>query len=173
MDISLAPPSLAVPRAARVRTVGDVRLRACRAGEVGTALDLLHAIFPGDATLPDEAEFRATVTRGTRYASVLEADGAVAGCFFLRDQPFRPWTNGAFFGIAVGHRGRGLGDILMGEALAVARRPLFRLLVRESNLAARRIYEAHGCQVVSRRRANYENGEDALVMMRWNGVRLG
>lgn len=67
-------------------------------------------------------------------------------------------------------RRRGIGRRLVAEVLAVARglgaRSVF-LEVRESNVAARRLYETEGFRVVGRRPRYYTRPrEDALVMRR-------
>lgn len=65
-------------------------------------------------------------------------------------------------------RGRGLGTRLLRRFMADAARRGARkvyLEVRESNAAARALYERHGFRVVGRREAYYRSPEeDALVM---------
>jgi ribosomal-protein-alanine N-acetyltransferase len=66
------------------------------------------------------------------------------------------------------HRGRGIGRQLLERSVEVARRRGVRTLyleVRESNTAARALYETHGFQLVGVRRGYYsEPREDACVM---------
>ncbi len=64
-------------------------------------------------------------------------------------------------------RGRGIGKLLMADALDYGRRMGCReviLEVRPSNASALALYAGFGFQVLSRRRAYYATGEDALVM---------
>lgn len=67
-------------------------------------------------------------------------------------------------------RGRGLGSVLLDDALRqAARHGVSRLYleVRESNEAARAMYAARGFDTVGRRRGYYERPrEDALVLVR-------
>jgi [ribosomal protein S18]-alanine N-acetyltransferase len=72
--------------------------------------------------------------------------------------------------LAVSSRSRrqGLGTLLLRHALDLARQAdctVAYLEVRPTNEAALRLYEAHGFEVVRRRKAYYtDTGEDALVM---------
>lgn len=74
--------------------------------------------------------------------------------------------------VAPGQRGQGHARRLLSEladACRAARAPLLWLEVRESNAAARRLYEAWGFEPVGRRKGYYpcaHGREDALVM-RW------
>jgi ribosomal-protein-alanine N-acetyltransferase len=63
-------------------------------------------------------------------------------------------------------RGQGLGGRLLAEGLHRLRRAgdsACFLEVRDSNLAARRLYERAGFALLGRRRAYYANGEDGLL----------
>lgn len=65
------------------------------------------------------------------------------------------------------HRGRGIGAILLAEALQEARAgraEAVTLEVRRSNEAARRLYAAFDFEEVGVRRNYYGRGEDALIM---------
>ncbi|MDH3733183.1 MAG: ribosomal protein S18-alanine N-acetyltransferase [Gemmatimonadota bacterium] len=68
-------------------------------------------------------------------------------------------------------RRRGVGSALVEAALSEAARRASQevyLEVRESNLAARNLYERHGFEVVNRRTGYYSDPvEDALVMRRF------
>lgn len=72
--------------------------------------------------------------------------------------------------VAPGARGRGVGARLLDEALDVARErgvTAVYLEVRDSNAAARALYESRGFEQVGRRRRYYRRPvEDALVMRR-------
>ena len=70
--------------------------------------------------------------------------------------------------VAPGHRRRGVGVAMIGSLLEEARRSgtaLVQLEVRESNAAARRLYQTLGFKEVGRRRGYYcEPPEDALLL---------
>ena len=70
--------------------------------------------------------------------------------------------------VAAEHRRRGIGAALVKSVLEEARRcctPLVQLEVRESNAAARRLYQKLGFQEVGRRRGYYRGpSEDALLL---------
>jgi ribosomal-protein-alanine N-acetyltransferase len=65
------------------------------------------------------------------------------------------------------YRGRGIGSVLLDEAMREARAEgaeAVTLEVRRSNVAARRLYAAFGFEEVGVRRNYYGRGEDALIM---------
>jgi ribosomal-protein-alanine N-acetyltransferase len=102
----------------------------------------------------------------TRTALVVERDGSVAG-FIVGREVEDEWEieNIAVTGAA---RRRGLGSRLVGELLDFARsrggKSVF-LEVRESNRAARSLYEKWAFVEVGRRKMYYQNpAEDALIM---------
>ena len=66
-------------------------------------------------------------------------------------------------------RGQGLGANLLGTALSVCRGQgvgRVKLEVRESNDTARRLYERFGFEPYRRLPRYYDDGEDALVLVR-------
>ncbi len=71
-------------------------------------------------------------------------------------------------GVAPAHRGRGVGHALVERMLALLRERgagVAYLEVRESNSAARRLYESLGFREVARRRRYYRRPvEDAVVL---------
>lgn len=125
---------------------------------------LLAQLFPADPTTPPAQELKALVARRDPYLSVVRAGPQVAGVALLRDQPWRPWTNLAFLGVARGFRGCGIGGALTRHALETAQRPILRLIVREANRVALHVYREQGMVVCGRRTGGRD---DALVMMRW------
>lgn len=65
------------------------------------------------------------------------------------------------------HRGRGVGESLLAELLAVARNSgctRCHLEVRSDNQAALRLYERHGFTPISNREGYYDEKAGALVM---------
>lgn len=114
-----------------------------------------------------ESTFRALMRRPSASLLTAEADGAVVGfavLWFVED-------GGELGDLAVdpGHRGRGIGRTLLDRSIEEARlrgaRTLY-LEVRESNEAARALYETAGFDPVGRRTGYYSGPrEDACVMM--------
>ncbi|WP_380284578.1 GNAT family N-acetyltransferase [Kitasatospora purpeofusca] len=86
-------------------------------------------------------------TFSTRYTSVVEVDGALAGCVTVR-----PHERGGrlleHFYLSPAHQGRGLGTAVLRHVLAEAdaARVAVRLVVVQGS-AARRLYERHGFAV--------------------------
>ncbi len=71
--------------------------------------------------------------------------------------------------VAPGARRAGVATRLLGEAIAQARArgaALAHLEVRASNAAAQAFYARAGFVTAGRRRGHYDDGEDALVMLR-------
>jgi ribosomal-protein-alanine N-acetyltransferase len=116
-------------------------------------------------TLP-QVEAGTRPQRQSRTALVVEQSGNVVG-FIVGRQVEDEWEveNIAVTGTA---RRRGLGSRLVGELLDLARsrggKSVF-LEVRESNRAARSLYEKWAFIEVGRRKTYYQNpAEDALVL---------
>jgi len=139
-------------------------VRAATHGDVDAIVAIERASFsdPWSRTLfadaVDVARMRFEVAEG--------ADGAVAGYLisaFVADM-------GEILNLAVApeHRHAGIGSELLARAIAAAREAgvtSLHLEVRESNAAARALYERYGFRSVGRRRAYYRNpAEDALIL---------
>ena len=73
----------------------------------------------------------------------------------------------ATFAVDAAMRGQGVGDAifngLLAECTSRGAHMVF-LEVRQSNLAAQRLYKRFGFEVVGQRRNYYEDGETALIM---------
>ena len=73
--------------------------------------------------------------------------------------------------VAPEHRRCGVGAALLGALFAESERrgaAVLRLEVRESNLAARRLYEKNGFETVGKRKHYYEQPtEDAILMSKF------
>jgi ribosomal-protein-alanine N-acetyltransferase len=93
------------------------------------------------------------------------ADGTVAGYIC----PMLVLDEGQILNVAVRpeYRGRGIGGLLMEAALnefGNRKASFVALEVRPSNRAAISLYTRCGFVTTGRRKAYYENGEDALLM---------
>ncbi len=94
-------------------------------------------------------------------------DGRVVGymvTWFLRDE-----VHLLNIAVARAHQGKGYARRMLSELIdecVRGGRDLITLEVRESNVSARRLYDAHGFVVVGQRKNYYQNDrEDAVVMM--------
>ncbi len=121
--------------------------RACFPREAYDPLTLLLlVVWPGNVTL------KATTGH--------ELIGFVAG-----DEP---WGEQAAWivtlGVAPQHRRRGIGARLLAECEARLRRPIVRLMVRESNTPAIALYRKLGYEQVRRQTHYYGDGEAGLLM---------
>ena len=123
-----------------------------RAGlsDVSAVAALEHAEFPDGA---DEA----------MLARLWETDG---GVILIADE-------GDIGNVAVApdSRRRGIGAALLKALFAESERrgaAVLQLEVRESNLAARRLYEKNGFEIVGKRKNYYEKpAEDAILMSKF------
>ena len=144
--------------------MNDVLIRRMTVADVPAVAALEAATFP--SPWPEDS-FRHEMTKNpaARYL-VAEADGEIigyAGAWIIIDESHI--TNVA---VAEKARGRGLGRRLM-EALLQYLSNLgaayTTLEVRESNAAARGLYDSLGFIAVGRRKKYYENREDGLIMV--------
>ncbi|MDA8870891.1 GNAT family N-acetyltransferase [Rhizobiaceae bacterium] len=145
-------------------------VRRATAADADAVMDLQRTIFPGDPNGLERREFSGqSIARRTRIL-LAEGDDRLLGFGVQRDRGIRPWSGMDFMGVAVRARGEGVGDALVAALIEDCMRPFARLFVRPSNAAARKLYARHGFRQTGRRKGNYADGEDALVLMRWTGL---
>lgn len=146
--------------------LGDLpRLRAATAADVPAVAAIERAAF-SDPWSP--SSFATLLGNPAVEFAVAERGGAVLGYTVL-------WVAAdeaelANVAVSAAARGRGVGALLVDNALAAAARrgaATVYLEVRESNVAARRLYASRHFADVGRRRGYYRNPvEDALVLAR-------
>ena len=126
-------------------------------------------LFPGDVNSLTEADF---VNDGV---IILAAGPRAApdGFLTLRARARRPWMAIDFVGTDEAARGKGVAGALLAAAIDASTRPLLRLFVRPSNAPALALYKRHGFRQTGRRKGSYEDGEDAIILMRWTGFGTG
>jgi len=132
--------------------------------------ELQEMCFPEDPTQIDEPEFRDLIAGEGGSVLVARTDECFAGYIVMRRRSFLPWESVAFMVVDPRFRGRGVGTLLTEAASRQAQRPFLRLHVRPSNTAALNIYRKLGFRVIGSKESNYSDGEDALIMMCWNGL---
>ena len=153
--------------------MSPIRVRPAEAGDLSRLVEIAsHSVT---AAQWNPAEYQRLFTPDTapstdqtqpRTTLVVEQDGSVVG-FIIGRQVEDEWEieNIAVTGTA---RRYGLGSRLVGELLDLVRRHGGRavfLEVRESNRAARSLYEKWAFIEVGRRKMYYQNpAEDALVL---------
>ena len=150
-------------------TTGRVTAKVRLAGPADTdaVMALQQRLFPDDPNSLSKQDFA-----GDEPAILLAVEGGVVrGFAVVRARRLRPWSGLDFLGVAPDARGRGIARLLLGAAIAASGRPLLRLFVRPGNAGARTLYEKHGFHRTGTRTASYDDGEDAIVMMRWSGLR--
>jgi ribosomal-protein-alanine N-acetyltransferase len=144
-----------------------VRVRAATAGDLDRLMEIAaHSATAARWSAAEYAKLCATEPSANRVTLVVEQESTVTG-FLAGRQLGDEWEieNIAVSGPA---RRRGLGSRLLGEFLDRVResggKAVF-LEVRESNRAARALYEKWAFTDAGRRKAYYDNpAEDALVL---------
>jgi ribosomal protein S18 acetylase RimI-like enzyme len=126
-------------------------LRSAEAADVEAIAELRAAVMRPDLERLgrfDEHRVRQRLrdSFSTRYTSVIEADGAFAGCVTMRPVDGGLWLE--HFYLAPGIQGRGLGSAVLRALLdrSDAAGQAVRLHVLQGS-AARRLYERHGFTV--------------------------
>lgn len=116
----------------------------------------------------DESRYRGCFARGNpteRLIVVLEEDAQPKA--FLVAHPVGPEWELENIAVAAEARGRGLGTRLLGEFIDLARNngaQAIYLEVRESNAAARALYEKSAFIASGRRPAYYHDPEEAALL---------
>jgi len=146
-------------------------LRPARLPDCPAILRLQNGLFPDDPNGLDGEGMAALVGKGKPTLFVAELSGEIVGFMLLNNRAMRPWTGIDFVGVASHASGLGIGRQLTRFSLQHASRPVARLFVRPSNAAARALYKRLGFRQTGIRQASYSDGEDALVMMKWLGLR--
>lgn len=138
-------------------------MRYCTTQDLPALLALEETCFPADAW--SEQALASHLASTHSYAILLEEAEEAVG--FLTGSLIPP--EGELYRIATtpAHRGKGIAEKLITRFFAdLAERGCdsIYLEVRESNTAARHLYEKHGMQVVGRRKQYYESPkEDAIL----------
>ncbi|MBP2704822.1 ribosomal protein S18-alanine N-acetyltransferase [Microbispora sp. RL4-1S] len=142
--------------------------------DLPTVMEIERATFPADAW--SEAMMRGELRDQprTRHYVVAEIDGTIvgyAGLAVAADQ-----ADVQTIAVLAGHRRAGIGAALMDELLAEAVRrgasSVF-LEVRADNPPAQAMYERFGFVRLGVRRRYYDDGTDAITMVKELGERDG
>jgi ribosomal-protein-alanine N-acetyltransferase len=140
------------------------RVRPMTLADVGVVQrieqDSVRSPLPADAFRQE-----LTTNRLARYLLVEDGGQVVgyAGLWLMVDE-----AHVTTFAVDPAMRRRGIGEVLLAELMALARRigaSIVTLEVRVSNMPARRLYEKYGFMPVGVRRNYYsDDREDALIM---------
>jgi ribosomal-protein-alanine N-acetyltransferase len=146
---------------------GDLRLRQMTNADVPAVMEIERATFPADAW--SEAMMRGELDdqpRTRHYIVALIDDEIVgyAGLAAAADQ-----ADVQTIAVLAGHRRAGVGTSLMNELIDEAvRRGVSEVFleVRSDNPPAQAMYERFGFERLGVRRAYYDDGADAITMVR-------
>lgn len=145
----------------------DSTMRRAGDGDVAAITRIERGSFPDPWS---EHDFRSVLgfAQGIFLVSVKQATGAISGYAIA----IRVVDEAEILNLAVDGEARAVGlggwllDAVLGEAEGMGVVTTF-LEVRESNVAARKLYASRGFAEISRRRKYYRNpSEDALVLRR-------
>jgi ribosomal-protein-alanine N-acetyltransferase len=153
----------------------DVSLRAARSGDIDAILEIERASFPDPpwsrnsfVVLLDNPRVSFTVaSTGTQQSRGAPGD-MVLGYVVT-------WTAAdeaeiANLAVKPDHRRMGIGRLLLEASISAAHAAGARCLyldVRESNVAARTLYETRGFVAVGRRVKYYRNPTEDALVLRW------
>lgn len=152
-------------------SAASIAVRRAAVSDVPRVLEIEQASFVDPWT--GEA-FRASLTLPHLRFLVAEADGRPGGVGtvvgYVLAMVMGPEGEVADIAVAPEARGRGVGGVLLDQVtdllVGTGVRTVY-LEVRESNVAARRLYEGRDFRMVGRRRGYYRHPvEDALVLRR-------
>jgi len=150
--------------------VSGVLIRAMAVEDVPavSAIDRVCFSYPWT-----EATFVAETASTVGYYRVAERAGEVVG--YIGSQMILDEAHITTFGVRPDQRRHGVGERLLADLLRKAVRGgchRVTLEVRETNAPAICLYRKYGFSPVSRRRAYYHDGEDAVVMWIEDTTRL-
>ena len=124
--------------------------RACFQRDAWPWIDVLVAL-----TFPQTVRIKA------------EADGRIVG-FVIGDRRQRKIGWVASIGVHPEYRRKGIGKLLLDACEEELAMPKIRLVLRPSNKAAMHLYGVAGYNQVDSWRKYYANGEDGLIMEKYN-----
>lgn len=147
----------------------DIHIRRARQADLQTICEIEHELFPDPW---DEAAFREALYLYPGLFFVAEQNGAVIGFVSAGMEDTGDAIYGHIMNIAVrpSSQGKGGGGKLLQriefECLVLGAEAM-QLEVRVSNDGAQRFYQKYGYSQVFLYDHYYNNGEDAVLMMRW------
>lgn len=155
--------------------IGAARVPVGVRHAIGTDLELVGAIERASFSDPWSVESLAAALALPHARFFVAVDEAVRG----GAAPLVGYVVALLYGdegeiadlaVAPAARRRGIGGVLLDRVVATAMESgvgALYLEVRESNVAARALYQSHGFDMVGRRRGYYQRpAEDALVLRR-------
>lgn len=147
---------------------GDkINIRIAEVGDSERIYERQITAFPADPTNLSAEEIRAYIRNDEHTFIVGFFDGKFAGYVATHSRKFRPWMNGNSLVVANEFAGMGMGAFLLREAIISCRKFMIRIFVEKNNFRAIRLYKKFGFFCIQQKSKHYENGDDALVMVRW------
>ncbi|MBL1422228.1 MAG: GNAT family N-acetyltransferase [Alphaproteobacteria bacterium] len=123
--------------------------------------------FPADPTNLTVGEIRDFIGHEEHTFIVGFFEDKFAGYVATHSKKYYPWTNGNSLVVADEYAGKGIGAFLLRDAIISCRKLVIRIFVEKNNFRAIRLYKKFGFFCVQKIPRHYENGDDALVMLKW------
>ena len=142
-----------------------MRIREMVPADVEEAAELLSACFTDPWTRQSLEE----IFRAGDYAALAAEEDSLAGLIIMKT--VLDEADITTVAVSPSLRKQGIGKRLVGEMLRLARERGIRTIfleVRESNRAARTLYEHAGFLQIGRRERYYRHPEEDAVLMRWD-----
>ncbi len=144
-----------------------LRIRRATLSDLPALLALENASFAGDKL--SERRMRHWIAAANAILLIAVADSTLLGSCLVLTRADSPAARLYSIAISKAARGQGLGSKLLRKAESEARSQgssAMRLEVAAGNSAAIGLYQKLGYSVFGRKRAYYEDGQDALRMMK-------
>ena len=129
--------------------------------------DSQNKAFPADPTNLSIDKIRDFIGQKEHTIIVGFFDAEFAGYVATHSKKYYPWVNGNSLVVADEYAGRSMGAFLLREVIFSSQKLVMRIFVEKSNHRAIRLYKKFGFVCIQRISHHYENGDDALVMIKW------
>lgn len=144
-----------------------IDIRIANLGDAENIFEGQNKAFPFDPTNLNVDEIRDFICNDEHTIIVGFFDGVFAGYVATHSKKYYPWMNGNSLVVADVYAGKGMGAFLLREAIISCRKLVIRIFVEKNNSRAICLYEKFGFFCIQKITRHYENGDDALVMVKW------
>ncbi|MBL1241097.1 MAG: GNAT family N-acetyltransferase [OCS116 cluster bacterium] len=144
-----------------------IDIRVAKAEDSQNIFDSQNKAFPTDPTNLSIDKIHDFTDQKEHTFIVGFFDDEFAGYVATHSKKYYPWVNGNSLVVADAYAGRGIGAFLLREAIFSSQKLVMRIFVEKNNYRAIRLYKKFGFLCIQCIPRHYENGDDALVMIKW------
>lgn len=144
-----------------------IEIRPANINDCEKILEWQNKAFPDDPSNLGLADIRNFIGNEEHAFIVGWFEDEFAGYVATQSKKFRPWMNGNSLVVVDQHAGKGMGAFLLRAAIVSCKKNIIRIFVEKNNFRAIRLYKKFGFFCIQRISQHYENGDDALVMVKW------